>query len=1048
VKLSAVFIHRPVATSLLAIGIFLSGALGMGLLPVALLPQVDFPTISVSANLPGASPETMAATVATPLERALGRIAGVTEITSDSSLGSSRVTLQFDLDKNIDDAAREVQAAINASRAMLPSSLPGNPTYRKMNPADMPIMILSLASDTLTQGQMYDAAATVLAQRLAQVEGVGQVSIGGGALPAVRVELRLPQLAQLNLGLEEVRQALVNANPNRPKGFVEGDGRQWQILANDQARNAADYRSLIISYRNQAAIRLGDIATVEDSVQDIRNAGAVNGRPAILLTVSRQPGANILETVDRVKSLLPLLRSSIPAAIDFDVMMERTKTIRSSLREVERALLLSIALVVAVVFVFLRSSRATLIPAVAVPVSLAGTLAVMWLCGFSLNNLSLMALTVATGFVVDDAVVVLENIVRRIEGGEHPFQAALAGSREVAFTVLSMSVSLVAVFIPVLAMGGFVGRLFREFAITLTAAILVSLAVSLIVTPMMCARLLKAPRRNANDNAVKPAGRYARITAAAARMQAAVLAGYDRSLGWSLRHPTLILVVLAATIGLNVWLYTAIPKGFLPRQDTGYIVGNINGDQSVSFQAMGAKIQELVDIVRSDPAVENVGAAIDGSRRNHAHVSITLKPLAERRKLAEPSSIFDVIARLRPRTSHVAGATMSMMPAQDLRGGGRESSSEWQFTLKSDSLDDLRLWEPKVRNGLANLPQVSDVNTDMDDKGVQTLVTIDREAAARLGVPVRLLTATLNDAFGQRQVSTIYQPLNQYKVVMEGAPDYWQHPQSLDQIWLVGANGQRVPFPAIAKWAPSATPLRINHQSGFAASTISFDLAPGVSLGEATEAIDAMFARIGVPDSVRGSFEGTARLFQSSLASQPLLILAALLTIYLVLGMLYESTLHPLTILSTLPSAGIGALLALLAFDFEFSVIALIGVILLIGIVKKNAIMMVDVALAAERDLGLSPREAIHHACLLRFRPIMMTTLAAMLGAVPLALGTGDGAELRQPLGIAVVGGLAVSQLLTLYTTPVVYLVLDRARHATLRRVRAWRTPSLSPEAS
>ncbi|MBI5791478.1 MAG: efflux RND transporter permease subunit [Rhodocyclales bacterium] len=1039
-NISALFIHRPVATSLLTVGIFLSGALAMGLLPVAPLPQVDFPTISVSANLPGASPETMAATVSTPLERALGRIDGVTEITSDSSLGSSRVTLQFNLDKNIDEAAREVQAAINASRAMLPTSLPGNPTYRKVNPADTPIMILSLTSDTLTQGQMYDAAATVLAQRLAQVEGVGQVSIGGGALPAVRVELRLPQLAQLNLGLEEVRQALVNANPNRPKGFVEDEGKQWQVLANDQAKNAADYRALIVSYRNKAAIRLGDVASVEDSVQDVRNAGAVNGKPAILLTLNRQPGANILEAVDRVKKLLPALRTSIPASIDLGVMMERTASIRSSLHEVERALAFSVLLVVAVVFVFLRSTRATLIPAVAVPVSLAGTLAVMWACGFSLNNLSLMALTVATGFVVDDAVVVLENIVRRIEAGEQPFQAALTGSREVAFTVLSMSVSLVAVFIPVLAMGGIVGRLFREFAVTLTAAILVSLAVSLIVTPMMCARLLKAPRREENESA----SRFANLKAAAARWQATLLAGYGRSLDWSLRHPARILAILAATIGLNVWLYTVIPKGFLPRQDIGFIVGNINGDQSVSFQAMDGKIKQLVDIIRADAAVENVGASITGSRRNHANVWITLKPLAERRKLAQPSSIFDVIARLRPLTSHVAGATLSLNPAQDIRIGGRESSSEWQFTLTADELDDLRKWEPKVRHALAALPQVSDVNTDMDDKAVQTTVTIDREAAAKLGIPVRLLTATLNDAFGQRQVSTIYQPLNQYKVVMEGAPDYWQHPQSLDQIWIVAADGRRVPFPAIAKWAPGATPLRVSHQSGFAASTVSFDLAPGVTLGAATDAVDAMFAKIGMPDSVRGGFQGTARAFQSSLASQPLLILAALVAIYLVLGMLYESTLHPLTILSTLPSAGVGALLALMACGLEFSVIALIGIILLIGIVKKNAIMMVDVALAAEREQGLAPRDAIRHACLLRFRPIMMTTLAAMLGAVPLALGTGDGAELRQPLGIAVVGGLLVSQVLTLYTTPVVYLVLDRARHATLRRLR--RAPAFSSE--
>ena len=1033
-SLPGIFIHRPVATTLLAIGVFLAGALAMKMLPVAPLPQVDFPTISVSASLPGASPETMAATVATPLERALGRIAGVSEITSDSSLGSTRITLQFDLEKNIDSAAREVQAAINASRAMLPSSLPGNPTYRKVNPADTPIMILSLTSDTLTQGQMYDSAATVLAQRLAQVDGVGQVTIGGGALPAVRVELQLPQLAQLGLGLEDVRQALVNANPNRPKGYVEDSKRQWQIQANDQAKTAAEYRSLIIGYKNAAAIRLDDVAEVLDSVQDVRNAGAVNGKPAILLVISRQPGANILEAVDRVKALMPVLRASIPAAIQMDVMMERTAMIRNSLFEVERALAFSICLVVAVVFVFLRSARATLIPAVAVPVSLAGTLAIMWLCGFSLNNLSLMALTVATGFVVDDAVVVLENIVRRIEGGEAPFAAALAGSKEVAFTVLSMSLSLVAVFIPVLMMGGIVGRLFREFAVTLTAAILVSLVVSLTITPMMCARLLRRP-------APPVEGTGSRLGHLLSRFQQGAHGAYNRSLSWSLRHPWLIMLVLTATIGFNIWLYTYIPKGFLPRQDSGLIVGGIQGDQSVSFQAMRSKITDLVDIVRADPAIENVSAVTGGSQRNRAQVFITLKPLAERRKLDLPSSATEIIARLRPKLSHVAGASMYMFPAQDVRVGGRQSDSEWQFTLFADDLDDLRKWEPKVRFGLSALPQLVDVNTDMQDKGLQTTVTIDREAAAQLGVSIRTLTATLNDAFGQRQVSTIFQPLNQYKVVMEGAPDYWQHPQSLDQIWVVGANGQRIPFPAIAKWGPGNAPLGVSHQSGFASSTISFDLAPGVSLGQATELVDALFARIGVPNTVRGSFQGTASAFKSALDSQPMLILTAMVAIYLVLGMLYESTIHPITILSTLPSAGVGALLALLAFKTEFTIIALIGIILLIGIVKKNAIMMVDVALAASREHGMNTRDAIHHACMLRFRPIMMTTIAALFGALPLAFGTGDGAELRQPLGISVMGGLVVSQILTLYTTPVVYLVLDRARQSTLRAWRNWRSP-------
>ncbi len=1012
-NLSRPFIERPVATTLLTLGVALAGALSFGLLPVAPLPQVDFPTISVSAQMAGASPETMAATVATPLERALGRIAGVTEMTSTSSLGSTNIVLQFDLSRDIDGAARDVQAAINAARSMLPTGLRNNPTYRKVNPADAPIMILALTSKTMTRGQMYDAASTVLAQKVAQIDGVGQVQVGGSSLPAVRVEVNPRALDRYGISLEQVRTTITGTNANRPKGAVEEGERRWQVGANDQARVAAEYAPLVIRYQDGAAVRIRDVADVVDSVEDLRNAGSANGEPSVLLIVSRQPGANIIETIDRVRAILPTLQASIPAAIDVKVMMDQTTTIRASLREVERALAIAVALVIVVVFAFLRNARAALIPSIAVPVSLMGTFGVMFLAGFSVNNLTLMALTIATGFVVDDAIVVLENVSRHVEEGMTPWRAALAGAREVGFTVVSMSVSLVAVFIPILMMGGIVGRLFREFAVTLSAAIGVSLVVSLTTTPMMCARLLK-PR---------PAGPEPKWSRAFAGAFDALAEAYRDSLAVVLRHGVLTLAVLGLTIALNVWLYVVVPKGFFPQQDNGRMMGFIEADQGSSFQSMQGKMAQFLDIVRADPAVENVVAFTGGGRRNGGFMFVTLKPLAERKASADR-----IAARLRQRTAEVAGASLFLVPAQDIRVGGRQAQASYQYTLQADDLDLLRLWEPRIRYALAQLPELVDVSTDAQDKGVQTTLTIDRDAAARLGLTPKDIDAVLNDAFGQRQVSTIYNALNQYKVVMEVAPQYWQSPEALKDVHVITSAGKAVPLMAFARFGPTNTPLAVNHQGQFASSTIAFSLPEGVSLSQAQAAIDDAVARLGVPNGVHGAFAGTARAFQQSLSSQPWLILAALVTVYIVLGVLYESYVHPLTILSTLPSAGVGALLALIVFRIEFSLIALIGVILLIGIVKKNAIMMVDYAISVERERGLSPRDAIFEACQRRFRPIMMTTLAAMLGAVPLAIGFGEGAELRQPLGISIVGGLMLSQLLTLYTTPVVYLQLDRLR--------------------
>ena len=1039
-SLSTPFIVRPVATTLLTAAIALAGILGYANLPVAPLPQMDFPTISVQASLPGASPDTMAATVATPLERSLGMIAGVSEMTSASSLGQTRITLQFDLSRDIDGAARDVQAAINAARPLLPSGLPSNPTYHKANPSDAPVMILSLTSDALTRGQMYDAASTVLAQRISQVRGVGQVDVSGSALPAVRVELNIAALNRAGISLETVRTAIAATNANRPKGMIDDADRTWEVGANDQARLAAEYQPLVIAYRNGAPVRLADVADVQDSVADVRNLALANGKPAILIFVRRQPGANIIGTVERVKELLPILRASIPAAINLEVTMERTPTIRASLHETERSLLIAVALVIFVVFLFLRDARAALIPAVAVPVSLIGTFAVMYLCGFSLNNLTLMALTISTGFVVDDAIVVLENIARHIEKGMSPFRATLRGARQIGFTVLSMSLSLIAVFLPILAMSGLIGRMFREFAVTLSVAILISLVVSLTTTPMMCARLL----RREHDS---PARRPSAIRRAIGKLTAPFWAlvswigttasnGYARSLVVALRHPVVTLIVLLITIVANIVLFIQIPKGFFPTQETGLLIGGIQADQSISFQAMSKKLTQFLEIIRTDPAVQAANGFTGGGNTNGGFVFVVLKPIAQTHATSD-----QVITRLRGKLGQVPGASLFLQPAQDLRVGGRSSNALYQYTLQDGDVDELREWEPKIRAALSQLPQLTDVNTDAQDKGLRTNLQIDRNTVDRLNLNMNLVDSTLNDAFGQRQVSTIYEPLNQYHVVMEAAPSYDQQPASLNDVYMISPSGSQVPLNTLATWGLANTPLAVNHQGLSAASTISFNLPPGVSLGQATIAINGAMARIGVPVSLQGGFQGSAKVFLDSLANEPLLIAAALITIYIVLGILYESLLHPWTILSTLPSAGVGAVLALQARHTEFTIIALIGVILLIGIVKKNAIMMIDVAIETSRRETIEAREAIRRACLLRFRPIMMTTLAAMFGALPLVLVSGEGAQLRQPLGISIVGGLILSQLLTLYTTPVVYLVLDCLRS----RYVAWRAHRPAP---
>jgi multidrug efflux pump len=1086
---STPFIRRPIGTTLLTFGLAAAGAVAFFKLPVSPLPQVDFPTISVQATLPGASPQDVAITVASPLERHLGQIADVTEMTSSSTVGAVRITLQFGLNRDINGAARDVQAAINAARADLPTSLRTNPTYRKVNPADAPILILTLTSDTLTRGDLYDAGSTVLAQKLSQVDGIGEVVVGGSSLPAVRAELIPQALYKYGIGLEDVRAALASANAHSPKGGIDVGDQRYQVYANDQANKSDDYKPLIVAYRNGAPVRLSDVGEVTDSVENLRNAGLANGKPAVLIILYRQPGANIISTVDLVKGLMPLLRASVSPAIDIGLAVDRSITIRTSLRDVERTLVLAVLLVIVVVFAFLRSLRATLIPVVAVSVSLIATFGAMYLCGYSLDNLSLMALTVATGFVVDDAIVVLENITRYVEEGMSPLEASLKGANEVGFTVLSMSISLIAVFIPILMMGGIIGRLFREFAMVISISILISLAVSLATTPMMCAVLLR-----------HETGQHGRLYRMSESFFEAMLGVYRRSLAVALRHPASMMLILAVVLGLNFYLYSVIPKGFFPQQDTGRLVGSIQADQSISFQLMQQKLTQFINIIKSDAAVETAVGFTGNGQTNAGFVFVSLKPLGERNVSAD-----GVIARLRREMAVIPGATLFLQAVQDIRVGGRASNAQYQFTLQGPTFEELNEWTPKIAAALQADHNLTDVNSDQQNKGLESDLVIDRDAVAQLGITVSQVDNTLYDAFGQRQVSTIYVARNQYHVIMEVAPQYWQNPETLKDVWIstsgasvggsqstnavagtvavsttaaassansanaqaarnlannsIGATGTAVsstgsavstsqetmiPLSAVARFKQGATPLAVNHQGLLVANTISFNLPPGGSLSSAVASVEAAMNRLGVPASIRGTFQGTAKAFQDSLQNQPFLILAALITIYIVLGVLYESYVHPLTILSTLPSAGVGALLALMAFKTEFSIMALIGVILLIGIVKKNAIMMIDFALEAERNRGLSSIDAIYEACLLRFRPIMMTTMAALLGALPLAIGMGDGGELRQPLGIAIVGGLILSQVLTLYSTPVIYLYMDRFRLWS-QRLRGGATP-LAPE--
>jgi multidrug efflux pump len=1029
---SELFIRRPVATTLLTIAIAIAGAVAYTVLPVSPLPQVDFPTISVSGSLPGASAQIMASSVATPLERQFGHIAGVSEMTSASSLGSTSITIQFDLSRDIDGAARDVEAAISAARTYLPANLPGNPTYRKVNPADSPIMIIGLTSSKYDTGKLYDEASTVLEQKLSQIQGVGQVAVGGSSLPSVRVDINPTQLNNFGLTISNVQSVLSTQNADLAKGQISDGSTTADIIANDQISTAADYKPLIIGYHNGAGVRLSDVAQVSDSVQNIRSAGYLNGIPSVTVIIFRQPGANIIQTVDNIRAQLPFLKASIPQGIDTTIVLDRTTTIRASVDDVERTLLISVALVILVVFIFLRNGRATLIPSVAVPVSLIGTFAVMYMLGYSLDNLSLMALTISTGFVVDDAIVVMENISRHLEQGMKPFAAALQGAREIGFTVFSISVSLIAVFIPILMMGGIVGRLFREFAITLSTAIVVSMIISLTTTPTMCAYLLKEEKEL----------KHGKIYQASERFFTWMLETYRRTLTWVLGHPGPTMVVLLLTIALNVVLIYKIPKGFFPQQDTGAITGGVQGPQDSSFPAMDNSIRQLVGVIKSDPAVANVTAYTGGNgATNGGFIYIALKPLNERKVSAA-----DIINRLRPKLNRLPVASAFLQAAQDLRIGGRSSNALYQYTIQSDNVQDLSKWGPILLAEMKKLPGLQDVNSDQQNGGLEELVTYDRTTAARLGMTAQSLDSSLYSAFGQAEVSIIYTQLNQYYVVLEVAPQYWHSPEGLKYIYPRTTSGN-IPLNAVSSWQSGTTPLSVNHTSLFPSVTVSFNLAPGVFLSDATLRVAEMQQRLGTPATIRGVFAGTAQAYQQSLNSEKTLIAIALLAVYIVLGILYESVVHPITIISTLPSASVGAILALMLFKIDLNVISIIGIVLLIGIVKKNAIMMIDFALVAERQDGKSTSDAIFEACMLRFRPILMTTMAALFGALPLAFGTGTGSELRRPLGITIVGGLIVSQMLTLYTTPVVYLVLDRFRLWVLRKWHEWRGSLPAPAA-
>jgi multidrug efflux pump len=1026
-NISAPFIHRPVATTLLTIAIAIAGGIAFTVLPVSPLPQVDFPTISVQASLPGASAQIMASSVATPLERQFGHIASVTEMTSSSSLGSTSITLQFDLNRNIDAAARDVEAAINAARTYLPANLPGNPTYRKVNPADAPIMIIGLTSDVYDRATMYDSASTVIQQKLSQIQGVGQVVVGGGALPSVRVEVNPTQLNSYGLTLSNVQSVLSIQNSDFARGQITNGSTTADILTNGQISHAAEYAPLIIGYKNGAAVRLSDVAQVIDSTSNIRNAGYLNGKQSIVLIIFRQPGANIIQTVDRIRGQMDFLEASIPRGMDMTVVMDRTTTIRASVHDVERSLIISICLVIAVVFIFLRSPRATLIPSVAVPVSLIGTFAVMYLFGYSLDNLSLMALTISTGFVVDDAIVVMENITRHLEDGMEPFAAAMKGAREIGFTVFSISISLVAVFIPILMMGGIIGRLFREFAVTLSTAIVVSMIVSVTTTPTMCAHLLKAHEE-----------KHGRIYRLSEKAFTALLSGYRHSLEWVLENPGLILVVLIMVVVLNVVLVFKIPKGFFPQQDTGAIVGGIQGPQDASFAVMNDSIQQLVGVIKADPAVQNVVGYVGSG--NGGFIYIALKPL-DIRKVTAP----EIINRLRPQLNRLPVASAFLQAAQDLRIGGRGSNALYQYTIQADNVQDLSHWGPILLDHMKKLPGLQDVNSDQQNGGLSEYLTYDRVTAARLGVTAQALNSSLYSAFGQSQISVIYTQLNQYYVVLEVAPPYWQSPEGLKNIYLHSTNGV-IPLDTMTTAMSTTTPLSVNHTGLFPSVTVSFNLAPNVSLSDATRLIGQMQESLGTPSTIRGFFAGTLQAYTQSLSSEPILVATALLAVFIVLGILYESLVHPLTIISTLPSASVGAIMALMLFKVDLNVISIIGIVLLIGIVKKNAIMMIDFALQAEREHGMSTSDAIFQACMLRFRPILMTTMAALFGALPLAFGTGTGSELRRPLGITIVGGLIVSQMLTLYTTPVVYLFLDRWRLRVLGKHHDTFHPDANPE--